>query len=141
MCVRVCVRPETVWHSILPISESHCAPLLSPFFLSSRISPSPLSQHTFTMQHAYFSISLLASSRFHSTLCGLCMFWYVHVLIKRQLRHTLSHEQREHVPFFRLRFSRISSWSQGWVKSKMLCPVNSTCRGTRMVSRQQGHRQ
>lgn len=31
------------------------------------------------------------------------------------------------LPFFRLRFSRISSWSHGWVKSKMLCPVSSTC--------------
>lgn len=35
---------------------------------------------------------------------------------------------RSDIPALRLRFSRISSWSQGWVKSKMLCPVSSTYR-------------
>lgn len=52
---------------------------------------------------------------------------------KNQYAHPKTQMKQElqgYIPALALRFSRISSWSQGCVKSKILCPVNSTWNGS-----------
>lgn len=59
--------------------------------------------------------------------------WSTH--LKIQMKQQL----KNYRPALALRFSRISSWSQGCVNSKMLCPVISTCKVYRKMNTESTH--